>query len=102
EIEADPVHEGVVVALGVVAPADARLVGADGGDEAAVGKGARQLEDAVNEAAILDPVRKADLFVDDAVAVQDQAAPLGGCRHGGSFRAPLPQPSRRGKSAAAK
>ncbi len=77
-----PVGEALEIGLGVVAAADARLVGDDDRADSRGSAAVRaQLEDAGHELEILDAVDVVLLDVDDAVAVEEQRlAPA--CVHG--------------------
>jgi len=79
-----PGHQALEIRLGVVAAADAGLVAGDHDGEALRGERPRQLEDAVDEAALLDPVEKATVLVDDAVAVENETP--AGPGHGKALR----------------
>src|SRR5215831_13427917 len=75
EFIAHPAHQGFELVDAVVAAADARLVGDDGECKTAAGKGLRHLENAIDEAAILDAMEILDVLIDDAVAIEKEAAP---------------------------
>ena len=99
EFAGHPRHQALEVRFGVIAAADAGLVGGDHYGEALGGEARRQIEDAVDEPALLDAMEIAAVLVDDAVAVENETP--AGSGHGKALlcRRSLPQGGRDGKLA---